>query len=178
MSGATRVSLEEFLSNSDIHYYDFHELHHGEVVLVSPPSEAHVDLQERLERLLRSALGADYLTRREFYITLPTEGRRVDVASVAKDRWTGQQTKVFFGAPELVVEVLSPSNTHLDVDHLRATCLRQGTRQFWVVNMVLETVLVFKPGRAVALYDRDAPDITLDELKSGASVSVAAIFAA
>jgi Uma2 family endonuclease len=173
---ATRVSLEQFLSNPDIHYYDFHELHNGEVVVVSPPTVEHVDLQKCLEDLFGAVLGADYVAHREFYITLPTESRRVDVAAVKRDRWTEMKNKVFFGAPELVVEVLSPSNTHLDVDHLRVTCLREGTRQFWVVNMELETVTVYKPDFEVAIYNRRRPDISLSELNPGAVVAVTAIF--
>lgn len=175
MSVATKVSLEEFLANPDIRYYDFHELHNGEIVVVSPPSEQHVDLQERLQELLRSILGPDFISRREFYITLPTESRRVDVAAVRKDRWTGGR-KVFFGAPDLVVEVLSPSNTYLDVDSLRSVCLQEGTLQFWVINMDLRTVTVYKPDLDVAMYDRRRPGVPLSEFSEGALVSVDAIF--
>src|SRR4051794_26660077 len=51
---ATRVSLEEFQANPDIHYYDFHELHDGEVVVVSPPTVEHMLLQQRIQDLLGS----------------------------------------------------------------------------------------------------------------------------
>lgn len=64
----SRVSFEQFLAHPDLHYYDFDELHDGDVVTVSPPTEAHVDLQERIERLLRSVLRKTYIARREFYI--------------------------------------------------------------------------------------------------------------
>src|SRR5688572_7134795 len=99
-SVATRVSLEEFLSNPDIHYYDLHELHNGEVVVVSPPSEAHVELQERLEGLLRSLLSASgFRVRREYYYTVSSNSRRADVAAVAETRRQGNKEKVFRGGP-------------------------------------------------------------------------------
>ena len=30
------VALQDFLTNPDIHYYDLHELHNGEIVEASP----------------------------------------------------------------------------------------------------------------------------------------------
>ncbi|MGH9629521.1 MAG: Uma2 family endonuclease [Bryobacteraceae bacterium] len=176
MPAATKVSLEEFLANPDTHYYDFHELHNGEVVEVSPPTVEHMLLQSRIEQLLESVLGLEYTARSEFYLTLPTESRRVDVAAVRTNRLTAQKKKVFAGAPELVVEILSPSNTQLDVDHLRFLCLREGTLQFWVINMDLETVTVFRPGLSVAMYDRNAQAISLSELVQNAVIPVDQVF--
>jgi Uma2 family endonuclease len=170
------MSVEEFLSNPDIHFYDLHELHDGEVVVVPPPSGEHVDLQKRLESLLRPILGTEYTVHREFYITLAAESRRVDVAAVSTDRWKQQSKSVFHGAPELMIEVLSPSNIHLDVDKLRYSCLQRDTRQFWVVNMDLRTVTVYKRDLEIAMYDLRRSDIPLDELRSGAALTVAAIF--
>ncbi len=46
---AAPVRLQDFLANPDIHYYDFYELHNGEIVRVSPPSNEHVEIQIRLE---------------------------------------------------------------------------------------------------------------------------------
>ena len=174
---ATKISLEEFQANPDIHYYDFNELHNGEIVLVPGPTVEHMEMQQRLEDLLRAVLGPEYTARREFYLTLPTESRRVDVAAVRKDRLQSQRKKVFFGAPELIIEILSPSNTALDVDHLRAVCLEEGTRQFWAVNMEQQTVMVYKPGFEATLHSsRRRPEIMLSELNPGAVIPLDAIF--
>ena len=69
--------LHEFLSNPDIHYYDFNELHNGEIVVVAPPTTKTVDLQLRLEIELRSLLASvGYDVIREFYYTLASNGAR------------------------------------------------------------------------------------------------------
>ena len=82
MGAAIKISLEEFLSNPDIHYYDFHELHNGDAVVVSPPSDEHIDLQKHLESLFGSILTrAGYDVFREYYYTLASNSRRADVAA-------------------------------------------------------------------------------------------------
>ena len=75
-----------------------------------------------------------------------------------------------------MVEILSPSNTTLDLALLRKECFEEGTRQFWEVNMDLGTVTVYKPGLDVAIYDPSRTDIPLDELIPGAVIPVNAIF--
>jgi Uma2 family endonuclease len=172
---ATSISLEEFLSNPDIHYYDFHELHNGEVVVVSPPSDGHSDLQDRLQELLRPLLTvAGYLVRREYYYTLPSNSRRADVAALLQSRRNLPAT--FRGGPDLVVEILSPSNKALDLDQLRTECFAEGTREFWIVNATLYTVLVYSRAHGVRLYTLADGSIPLDEFVPGAKLSLAKIF--
>lgn len=177
MSVVTRVSLEEFLANPDIHYYDFHELHNGEVVIVSPPSQAHTAQQVRLEELLRSLLRNNgYQVLREFYYTMESNSRRADVAAVSDPRRQATPSnKSFRGGPDLVVEILSPSNTALDLDQLRAECFREGTRQFWVINAELRTVTVYR-SRSIEMYDVTRPNIPLDEFVPAAVLPVNSIF--
>lgn len=130
----TRVSLEEFLSNPDPHYYDFHELHNGEIIEVPAPTNEHVDLHVRLEAVFRSILGGTYACLREFYYTLPGESRRADVAVVLATRRAEQPKKVFSGAPDIIVEVLSESNIAADLAHLRRIALQHGCSQFWIAD--------------------------------------------
>ena len=143
-TAAAPVALEDFLANPDIHYYDFHELHNGEIVEVSPPSIEHVRIQSRLEELFRSIVPAEYTVWREFYYTLPTESRRADVAVVLESRHTEQPPrKAFFGAPDIIVEVFSESNTAADLAHLRRVCLAEHTEQFWIVDPFEKVVEIY-----------------------------------
>ena len=146
MSIATTVALQDFLANPNIHYYDFHELHNGEIVAVSPPSNEPVEIQVRVEALFRSLIPEQYTVLREFYYTLPTESRRADVAVVLESRRREQWKKTFFGSPEILVEVLSDSNKAADVGHLRRICLAGNTEYFLVVDPF---------ERAVEVYSRD-----------------------
>ena len=177
MAVATSISLAEFLSNPDIHYYDFHELHNGEVVVVSPPSLAHVHLQRRLEQTIDALLGqAGFWVAREFYYTLASNSRRADVAVVQESGLAAPAKKVFRGGPDLVIEILSPSNTALDLDQLRTECFAEGTREFWIVNPTLHTVLVYSGAHGVRLYGLPDGVIALDEFVPGAKLRLAEVF--
>jgi Uma2 family endonuclease len=148
-----KMSLEEFLAQPGETFHDFHELHDGEIVEAPPPTNEHVDVQKRLEALLHERCGrTSYGAYREFYMTLPTESRRVDVSLVREARRAAQRGKVFFGSPELVIEVLSPSNTVLDIDRLRSACFKDECIEFWVVNMELRIVTVYTRNVEVHLY--------------------------
>jgi Uma2 family endonuclease len=48
----------------------------------------------------------------------------------------------FIGAPDLVVEVLSPSNTAAEMDDKQKLCFANGCREFWMVNEDKKTVRV------------------------------------
>jgi Uma2 family endonuclease len=171
-----RMSLEEFLAQPGETYHDFRELHNGEIVEVPAPTVEHLDTQVRLEQLLNERCStAGYTARREFYMTLPTEARRVDVAMISNERLHAQRTKVFFGSPELVIEVLSPSDLHMDIDHLREACFKDECREFWVINREFQTVTTYRRGRVVNIH---APGecVPLDTFGLSSSIPVSEIF--
>jgi Uma2 family endonuclease len=173
---ATKTSLEEFLSNPDIHYYDFHELHNGEVVVVSPPSLEHVHIQRHLiEALSPLFRTAGCWVSLEFYYTLESNSRRAEVAAVRESRLAPAKA-VFRGGPDLVIEILSPSNFAEDLDRLRVECFAEGTLQFWIVNATFRTVTVYRPRYEVAMYGGDDAVIPLDEFVPGAKLPVPDIF--
>ncbi len=66
-----------------------------------------------------------------------------DVAFIAAARLVGGLTDgIFEGAPDLAVEVLSPSNAPTDVRRKIDDYLRHGTRLAWVVDTAARTVTV------------------------------------
>jgi len=79
------------------------------------------------------------------------------------------------GAPEIVVEVLSPSNTVAEMDERRDICLQNGCRQFWVVNAERKTVSVSTPDGTTRAY-RPGDEIDLAGF-GGGKLAVAELFA-
>jgi Uma2 family endonuclease len=113
------------------------ELHHGEVVSVPPPKWRHQILQDRISTLLKAQMGGSgtVLCEMAFRPAPEYEVWQADVGYVRADRAARtSEDEYLTGAPELVVEVLSPRNTVDEIDEKRTICLDNGCLSFWVVN--------------------------------------------
>jgi Uma2 family endonuclease len=150
MPAATvKMPLAEFMRLPDRENADL-ELCDGEVVEVPLPSLYHMYLQETLEPMLRSVLPEGFFIRKEFSYGFKGEAHRADIGAVPLERWNSAVSspagKVlpFPGAPDLLIEILSPSNTAMELNRLRRLCFENGCKQFWVVDPGLKTILVFE----------------------------------
>jgi Uma2 family endonuclease len=133
----------------------YYELHQGELVQVSRPKAGHIRIQERIRRMLDAAFGG----RGKVFVELPFRAlpendlRVADVAFVTNERWeeVGDADDLF-GAPDLTIEVLSPSNTALEINEKIALCLANGCREFWVVDPRLRQITVSTPDGLTRAY--------------------------
>jgi len=130
-----------------------YELRHGEPVIVAPPKLKHSTVQRRLRRLLETAAGETGIVDSEFgFKPLPEREYRIaDVVFISQQRWQGIDLNGYFqGAPELVAEILSPSNTTKEMLDKGKLCLENGSREFWVVDLERRLVEVSTPdGRTI-----------------------------
>jgi Uma2 family endonuclease len=123
-----------------------YELHHGELVNVGFPKNSQVQAQWQLCQLLQAAAGSAGSAYVEFpYRPLPEhECWGADVAYVPRAHWK-EIRDWLLGAPDLVVEVLSPSNTAAEIMEKRELCLENGSIQFWIVDTDHQLVEVSTP---------------------------------
>ncbi len=107
----------------------------------------------------------------------PDTVRAPDVGFVCAERVPATPTAGFFdGAPDLAVEVLSPSDRHSEVLAKVQDWLGAGSRIVWVVDPGTRTVSIYRsPAEAVVLSTAD--ELTGDDLLPGFRLSVAEIFA-
>jgi len=131
------------------------ELHRGTVVTLTRPRMKHLKLQSRLARLLRPKAERLGIVEIEFpFRALPEyDLRGADVAFVSQQRWDAtDDDDNLRGSPELVIEVLSPSNTKAEMREKAALCLSTGALEFWVVDAKRKTVSVTPQGGAPVIY--------------------------
>ena len=123
------------------------ELHHGEVVKVPPPKKRHSAVRTRLNRALLSMLGDVCYVQTEFPFKVGEHDAWVaDLGVTAASRWAAVPDDSWFsGAPEIVIEVLSPSNTASEMYDRERTCFEGGCREFWVVDPDARQVYVTSP---------------------------------
>jgi len=138
------LTVEEFLRLPDPpegHY----ELHHGELVAMPPPKKGRQRIQNRLQRLLQRFAGEHYVVHMEMAFR-PTPEHEVwvaDVGCVSVDRDDATAADDYLiGAPELVIEVLSPSNTVDEISDKMFICMSNGCNSFWIVDPKRQLVSV------------------------------------
>jgi Uma2 family endonuclease len=158
-----------------------YELRHGELFLVAPPRHDHYMIQQRLVRLLlRHAGEADVVgTEMGFRPRPENEFWYADVGFLAKLRLDKVQPKGNIGgSPDLVIEVLSPSNTAAEMRDRRKLCLETGSQEFWIVDLDLREVEVsavggnsvtYRSGQQIPLFFVENPEggrLAVDEIFS------------
>ena len=134
------------------------ELHNGEVVKVGSPKHQHWKIQRRIAALLTAILGDQGEAGTEFpFCPRPEfEMRIADVAWLSAGRFAAiPSDDNLQGSPEMVVEVLSPSNRAAELLEKKHLCFSAGCEQFWIVDAkraIIEvtlgdsTVHVYKSG--------------------------------
>jgi Uma2 family endonuclease len=152
------------------------ELHEGAVVSMPPPILRHSIVQQKLRDLLQAlcaGVGSTYVEL-GFRPTTEWEFRYADVAWAPAERWAKQDPSGYFsGAPDIVIEVLSPSNTVSKMFEKEQLCLENGCREFWVVDLERKVVKIsttdgrattYKAGQGIPLFFAAGAELAVDAI--------------
>jgi Uma2 family endonuclease len=160
------------------------EIHDGVLVEMSPSGKTSTRLAAYLLHLLSNYVfehdlghlaGADggFILSEDPYVLLSP-----DVAFISKDHPESRDEGFYNHAPDLAVEVISPSERATDIDVKTQKYLDYGTRLLWVIYPKTQRVVVYTSG----LQSGSTVDIngTLDggDVLPGFTLSVRDIFAA
>jgi len=120
----------------------------GRVILMPPVSDAHDDLDTWLIALIRLLAEEQDLgvVRQDMFVRLSGQRRlRVpDVMFISKERL--QQLKPTFldGAPDLVIEIISPDSQSRDRREKFGEYEKAGVREYWIIDPLSQTVEVYR----------------------------------
>jgi Uma2 family endonuclease len=153
------------------------ELHHGELVELPPVKVLHTILQLRLVSALKRAADLSVYEAAGEFPFQPVEEFDVRVADVAlfriSDLKKAARNGYFRGVPEIVIEVLSPSNTASEMMDRETICLHNGGKEFWLVDPNRKSVRVVRADGYSRVYSCDE-DIVSEVL--GGSISASELF--
>ncbi|MEA2206398.1 MAG: hypothetical protein QOE77_3174 [Blastocatellia bacterium] len=129
-----------------------YELIEGELKQMSPAGHKHGKIIVRLTAPLAkhvqdNMLGEVYAAETGFKLrSNPDTVRAADIAFIRKDRVeaVGDTDGYWLGAPDLAVEVVSPSDKVGDVEIKVGEWLEFGTHLVWTVSPSLKTVTVYR----------------------------------
>jgi len=156
------------------------ELIEGELQILPPPKSGHTLIADRIYRALMSAEAApDARAFPEAGYRLsvdPSSWVQPDVSVVrnARLRQTKQED-YFLGAPELAVEVVSPSESAADLDRKVELMLDAGSLAVWVIYPRQRKVHICLPG-STTLRRGITDTLSLPELLPGWELPVARLF--
>lgn len=158
-----------------------HELVAGMIVAEPFPTPRHDRVRWRVERPLRAhveagALGEVFGETGFVLARNPDTVRGPDLSFVSRERLSNlDDARFFMGAPDLAVEILSPSNRRGEMHAKVADYLAAGARLVWVVDPKKRSVTVYRTllaPRRLELND------TLDgeDVLPGLVIPIASIF--
>lgn len=152
------------------------ELHNGEVVQMSYPKMKHMRIQERIRQILEEAFGDRGSVAVEFAFR-PKPEHELWAAHVAWIPWERydqvDDDDNLAGAPDIVVEVLSPSNTASEILGKKLMCMDHGCVEFWVVDPRKQVIEISRPGKTSTYRSGDllkigTKEYGVDDILSGA----------
>ena len=168
------LTMEEFLEN-DLEGYEYVK---GVLVPMAAAAIIHGNVGMNIIIPLGTYVRNNNLGRLFTNETAFLLGDRVvkpDVAFVSTERLSGDQFKGFSVAPDLSVEIVSPSDKHYDVNEKALAYLKAGTRLVWVIEPVLKSVTVFRSEVDFTMLNYE-DTLTGEEVVEGFSCAVAELF--
>jgi Uma2 family endonuclease len=140
-----------------------YELLDGDLIVVPSPKEPHqwasIQLGSRLFRFVQeSGLGRVYIAPFDVVLS-DTDVVQPDILFVSNERMGIVTEDNIQGAPDLVIEILSPSTAERDRTFKRSLYARHGVREYWLVDPDARSVEVLVLGEGhfeiVATYGQD-----------------------
>jgi Uma2 family endonuclease len=158
------------------------ELVEGKIVAMTPPGEEHGTIEANITFALKLYLKSNpigkvvtgeggVITRRD-----PDTVRGVDVMFIAADRPARDTTKFLPFAPDLAVEIISPSDRWSEIEAKIEEYLSAGTRLAWVVDPRSKTVRVYRPDADIRRLTT-ADTLNGEDVLPGFSMAVSEVFA-
>jgi Uma2 family endonuclease len=160
-----------------------YEVIDGQVVEIPHMGAFQSLLASELSHLIRTYLDTNPLglVGVEVLFTLDREGRlrrRPDIAYVAYDRWpeaTVPDVEAWEIAPDLAVEVVSPTNSAREIDGKIVDYFRSGVRLVWVVYPESGRIHVYNSAVNSNVVERDG-ELTGGDVLPGFQVKVADLY--
>lgn len=121
----------------------------GELYVTPPPTYRHQRISLKLERALARLLedaGHGVVAHAPVGVEFPDtkEGVQPDILFVSRERLEIVGEDWIRGAPDLVIEILSPSTANRDRNLKRKLYERQGVAEYWIVDPRAEAVEVWR----------------------------------
>jgi Uma2 family endonuclease len=159
-----------------------YQLIDGELILSPSPNRRHQEIVARIfvaifNFLKTHRIGEVYIAPLDVILS-NWDAPQPDIIYVCEARKSILVPEGISGAPDLCVEVLSPSSRRLDLGKKRALYARHGVKEYWIVDPEKNTVDVYHLDRdpASPVEKLDAGVTLKTDLLPGFSLSLREVF--
>lgn len=129
---------------------DDFQLIDGDIVMTPSPGSVHQQTSARLGFLFQqflhsTGLGTLFYAPMDVYFT-EYDTFQPDILIISRNRLEIIKEKRTEGAPDLIVEILSPSSGHYDLTQKKKVYESFGVKEYWIVDPIERTVEVCENG--------------------------------
>jgi len=192
MTQAVTIPVQEIKAQGQWSYEDYlalpddgrrYEIIEGVLYVSNAPDIDHqytvAELVGEIRQFVK-AQGLGYVLTAPFEVHLSERSRPVqpDVLFIRSDRWPASGAKFFAGAPDLVIEVVSPSSARSDQFVKFDAYERAGVPEYWIVHPRTHAVQVFtlSGGEYAELGEFVAHEVIQSAVLPGLAIVVSALF--
>jgi Uma2 family endonuclease len=116
----------------------------GELIMTPSPTRFHQDISGNIEFALKSFilprdLGRIYVAPLDVQLT-DTDVYQPDIFFIRKERLRLLQGDRIDIAPDIVIEILSPSTAYYDLKHKKEVYYEHGVEEYWIVDPADESI--------------------------------------
>jgi len=172
-------TYDDYLKLDDANQY---ELIGGKLILVPAPRTIHQKVTRKLIQIIgtfidRNDLGELYGAPIDVLLT-NTDKPQPDILFISKKRIDIITEKNIQGAPDLIIEILSPSTSSRDKVEKSRLYYNHGVKEYWIVDPDIKVIEVLSPGKEywniAGAYGMD--DIVASPLLAGLEIPLKDIF--
>ncbi len=159
-----------------------YQLVEGELIMAPAPNRFHQRIVANLHLVLApharaKGLGEIYIAPFDVYLG-EHDVYQPDLIFVSQERLHILADDGARGAPDIVIEVISPSNAQLDKKRKRGIYARAGVKELWLVDPILLQIHLYDfagdPARAARILDDD--ETFTSPLLPGLTIAAAEVF--
>ena len=177
------VDFEEFLqmdkeNEHRLEYFD------GEVVYLESPSVKHqqvlLNIAAEFRNYFKGKSCEVFISPLDVWLTNEEKTTKVKVQPdlmVISDK-AGLKKNAYYGVPDLIIEIIAPSNESHDRVKKYSTYMEFGINEYWMVNPKLKTIEVYifeeDEYKQVAIYKGD--DCAVSQIFGGLKIHLEEVF--
>lgn len=141
MATKLKYTYEDYLLTEEGKHY---ELIDGDLLLTPAPNIPHQDVCKKLaysliEQLEKKGLGKVFIAPTDVALS-ETDVVQPDILFISKERLSLITKQNIQGAPDLVVEIVSPESEKRDKELKRKLYHRSGIKEYWLVDPETKTI--------------------------------------